>query len=151
MDQIVEEFICIIAVEIALIDLLKDINVLADGFVGHSLGEIACAYNDEVINRRQALCVAYWRAKLLSDSKQISGTMAVVNLSWTECIKLCPKNVYSACHNSQDLVTLSGERQAMSKFLAKLKSDGIFTKNSEQLWLCISYTVCVRHVVTNKQ
>ena len=126
--QVIEVFVCIVAIQIALIDLFKHINILPDGIVGHSLGEIACAYCDGAIDRRQALCVAYWRAKILSDNKYTEGMMAVVNLSWTECMQICPEDVYPACHNSKELVTLSGERQAMTKFLAILESDGLFIK-----------------------
>ncbi|NXY81485.1 FAS synthase, partial [Alcedo cyanopectus] len=49
-------------------------------------------------------------------------------LTWEECKQCCPPNVVPACHNSEDTVTISGPLESVSKFVAKLKKDGVFAK-----------------------
>ena len=133
MDNIFDAFLSIISIQIALIDLFKEIDIIPDGFIGHSFGEFACAYCDGCIDRKQALTLAYWRSKLLTDHKQISGRMAVIGMSWDECVKRCPEGVFAACHNSQDSVTISGERLAVTEFLAQLNSEDIVTKDVDSV------------------
>ena len=133
MDNIFDVFLSIISVQIALIDLFKAIDVMPDGFVGHSFGEFACAYCDGALDRKKILDLVYWRAKLLTDHKQSLGRMAVIGMSWEECVKRCPEGVVAACHNSQDWVTISGESQAVTEFLTQLNSEDIVTKDVDSV------------------
>ena len=133
MDNIFHIFLSIISIQIALIDLFKAIDVMPDGFVGHSFGEFACAYCDGALDRKQTLGIVYWRAKLLTDHKQTLGRMAVIGMSWEECVKRCPEGVVPACHNSQNSVTISGERQAVIEFLKQLNAEHIMMKDVDSV------------------
>jgi hypothetical protein len=54
--------------------------------------------------------------------------MAAVGLSWEEAKRRCPPDVFPACHNSADSVTISGPRNSIDDFIAELKAEGIFAK-----------------------
>jgi len=44
--EALNSFVCITSIQIALVDLLRDLGVHPDGFIGHSVGETACGYAD---------------------------------------------------------------------------------------------------------
>ena len=97
------------AIEIALFEVMKAIDITPDGIIGHSFGEIACAYADGCLSTRDAMIVTYFRGAVTESDKKIpKGLMAVVGLSKAETEKLCPKGVHIACHNSKDSVVVSG-------------------------------------------
>ena len=83
-------------------------DIQPDKIIGHSFGEIACAYADGCLTLQQAMLCSYWRGKVVEDSNVPSGKVAAVGLSWEEAVKRCPKNVYAACDNVPDSVTISG-------------------------------------------
>jgi hypothetical protein len=59
---------------------------------------------------------------------QLSGGMAVVGLTWTECQHICPTDIVPACHNALDSVTVSGPKESVAKFVEELKFKKIFVK-----------------------
>ena len=73
------------------------------------------------------LC-SYWRGKVVEGSSIPNGKMAAVGLSWEEAVKRCPENVYVACDNAYDFVTISGLEKEMTKFIEQLKSEGVFVR-----------------------
>ncbi len=56
------------------------------------------------------------------------GSMAAVGLSWEDALRRCPADVDVACHNSADLVTISGDKASVAKFVDQLASEGIFCR-----------------------
>ncbi|KAL8163353.1 UNVERIFIED_CONTAM: hypothetical protein K2H54_018774 [Gekko kuhli] len=113
---------------IAQIDLLKAMGLQPDGIVGHSVGELACGYADNSLSHEEAILAAYWRGRCIKEAKLPPGGMAAVGLTWEECKRRCPAGVVPACHNSEDTVTISGPQEAVSKFVSKLKAEGVFAK-----------------------
>jgi len=88
---------------------LKKLDITPDGIIGHSFGEIACAYADGCLTTEEAVLTAYYRGIVTENEDKIpKGLMAAVGLSWDETKKLCPKGVYVVCNNSKDSVTISG-------------------------------------------
>ena len=96
------------AIEIALFEVMKAIDITPDGIIGHSFGEIACAYADGCLSTRDAMIVTYSRGMTENDKQIPKGLMAVVGLSKFEAKKLCPKGVFIACNNAKDSVVVSG-------------------------------------------
>ena len=97
------------AIEIALFEVMKAIDITPDGIIGHSFGEIACAYADGCLSTRDAMIVTYFRGAVTENDKKIpKGLMAVVGLSRSETRKLCPKGVFIACNTAKDSVVVSG-------------------------------------------
>ncbi|NWS73173.1 FAS synthase, partial [Crotophaga sulcirostris] len=127
-DDTVHAFVGLAAIQIAQIDILKAAGLEPDGIVGHSVGELACGYADKSLSHEEAILAAYWRGRCVKEAKLPPGGMAAVGLTWEECKQLCPSSVVPACHNSEDTVTVSGPRDAVSEFVAKLKKEGVFAK-----------------------
>lgn len=66
-----------------------------------------CAYADETLSAEQAVLAAYWRGRSIRDAALPPGAMAAVGLSWEDAAARCPPDVFPACHNSNDSVTVS--------------------------------------------
>ncbi|XP_076288350.1 fatty acid synthase 1 [Lasioglossum baleicum] len=128
VDNIVYSFISIAAIQIALVDLLAYLGIQPDGIIGHSVGELGCAYADGTFTPEQTILAAYWRGRSILDSKLPPGAMAAVGLSWEDAKKRCPPDVYPACNNSEDSTTISGAVDAIRKFAAELKKEDIFVR-----------------------
>lgn len=128
LDTTVAPFVSIAAVQIALTDVLYAMNIRPDGIVGHSVGELGCAYADGCFDQKQMLMAAYWRGKCVEDAHLPRGLMAAVGLSWEEATTRCPKGVVPACHNSADSVTISGSYDETKAFVEQLKSENIFAR-----------------------
>ncbi|XP_039303879.1 fatty acid synthase [Solenopsis invicta] len=127
-EDVMNSFVTIAAIQVALVDILTLIGISPDGIVGHSIGELACAYADGAFTLEQTILAAYSRGKAILDSKLELGAMAAVGLSWEEARKICPPNIILACHNAKDLVTISGPFESVQKFVETLKSKDIFVK-----------------------
>ena len=59
-------------------DLLETMGIKPDGIVGHSVGEIACAYADGCFTAREAVLAAYWRGQCIKTAKLPVGAMAAI-------------------------------------------------------------------------
>lgn len=127
-ENVIDSFVSIAAMQVALVDVLASIGVHPDGIVGHSVGELGCAYADGAFTLEQTVLAAYCRGKSIVDSKLDPGSMAAVGLSWEETKKMCPSDITPACHNSADSVTISGPPESLKKFAEELKSKDIFVK-----------------------
>ena len=64
----------------ALVDILNELGFEPDGIVGHSVGELSCAYADGCFTAEQVLLSAYWRGKIMENSNLIQGSMAAVGM-----------------------------------------------------------------------
>lgn len=127
-DNVLNSFVSIVAVQIALTDLLNYLDIVPDGIVGHSVGEICCAYADGCFTLEQTILAAYWRGRSIRNSHLIPGKMAGISLSLENTKTRLPSDIILACHNCSDSVTISGPAESVSKFLQKLNQEGIITK-----------------------
>ncbi|GFS62657.1 fatty acid synthase [Trichonephila inaurata madagascariensis] len=126
--NITVSFVTICAIQIALVDLLKHLDVNPDGMVGHSTGELICAYADGCFSHEQTLLSSYYRGHSVENTDIIQGGMAAVGLSWSQAQKICPEGIYPVCDNAIDSVTISGEKEPLEKFVEKLKQDNVFVR-----------------------
>ncbi|KAL1414010.1 hypothetical protein MTO96_030750 [Rhipicephalus appendiculatus] len=133
-------FLSITAVQVALVDTLQALGIQPDGMLGHSAGEVGCAYADGGFTAEQALLCAYWRGRSLEMGYAFDGAMAAVgkcqvlwlSLTWQEAQRRCPPDVYPACHNAEDSVTVSGTAEAVEKMVEQLQAENIFARNGGQ-------------------
>ncbi|KAI2092193.1 hypothetical protein LOZ63_002180 [Ophidiomyces ophidiicola] len=119
-----------IAVEIALIDLLADWNIHPTIVAGHSAGEIAAAYCAGYLTRAEAVAVAYYRGRAVSETTQPPGGMLAVGISGEEAEKIVPlnKSVVIGAINSPRSVTLSGDADAITAIKEDMDSRKIFNR-----------------------
>lgn len=116
-----------------LVDILSSLGIKPDGIIGHSVGELACAYADGCFTLEETLLTMYWRSRILTQVDIIPGAMVAVGLSWEETKKRLPEGVIAACHNSADSVTISGPKELTLKFAETLQKEGIFAKPVDSL------------------
>jgi fatty acid synthase, animal type len=127
-DNILNSFVSIAAIQVALTDVLSNLGIIPDGMIGHSVGELGCAYADKCFSAEQTVLAAYWRGRSILDTDLIAGKMAAVGLSFEECQRRLPKDIIAACHNSEDSITISGPAESIDKAVQELSSEGIFAK-----------------------
>ncbi|CAH1129520.1 unnamed protein product [Ceutorhynchus assimilis] len=127
-DDILNSFVGIMAMQIALTEILRTVGIEPDIIIGHSAGETTCAYADRTLTIEQSMLAAYYRGRTVLDSDLQPGLMAAVGLTWEEAKSKCPPEIYPACHNGKDSVTISGPKEAMIKFITQLQSENIFAK-----------------------
>ncbi|KAL3877568.1 hypothetical protein ACJMK2_035265 [Sinanodonta woodiana] len=127
-DNTIYSFVGIAAIQIALVDLLTSLGLKPDGIVGHSVGELGCAYADGSLTAEETILAAYWRGRCIREAQLPAGGMAAVGLSWQEALAQCPPGVVPACHNSIDTVTISGPAEKVDQFVAELQQKGVFAK-----------------------
>ncbi|XP_041972480.1 fatty acid synthase-like isoform X2 [Aricia agestis] len=127
-DNIIHSFVGINAIQIGLTDVLRSMGIVPDYIIGHSMGELGCAYADGCFTAEETIQCAYSRGLVSIQTPLIRGSMAAVGLGHKEMSKLCPPEIEVACHNSAFSCTISGPADIMKEFLQSLNSKGIFAK-----------------------
>lgn len=128
LDNIVHSFVGISAIQIALVDILKELEIYPDFIIGHSLGELGCSYADDCFTVEQMILCAYYRGKVSYEMAKIKGTMAAIGLGYNEIKNMLPEPIEVACHNSSDSCTISGPYEDVEQFIKELKSKNIFAR-----------------------
>ncbi|GBN56586.1 Fatty acid synthase [Araneus ventricosus] len=126
--KIIPAFVSIAAVQVALVDALNEIGISPDGIIGHSVGELGCAYADGSFTAEQTVLAAFWKGKAVEDSNLQTGAMAALGMTWSQVNKCCPKDIFPACHNAEDSVTISGPKDSMKVFVDALKAENVFVR-----------------------
>ncbi|XP_065221985.1 fatty acid synthase-like isoform X2 [Planococcus citri] len=128
LDNILHCFVGITAIQIALVDILKSLNIKPDGMIGHSVGELGCAYADECLTAEQVILAAYYRGLVSIKEKLISGTMAAVGKNYKDIKDILPPEIDISCHNSATNCTISGPTTVVKPFIDLLKNKDIFVR-----------------------
>lgn len=127
-DNILNSFVGIAAVQIGLVDVLRTVGIEPDRIIGHSVGELACAYADGSFTAQQTILAAYYRGLASLETDFQRGAMAAVALGYQEMKALCPPDVEVACHNSADSCTVSGPADVVRALVTELGSRGVLAK-----------------------
>ena len=110
------------AIQVALVNLLRSLNITPAAVVGHSSGEIGAAYSAGAITQEEAILIAYHRGQATKASTR-KGSMAAVGMGRTEVSLYLKRGVAIGCENSQSSVTLSGDRKTLEEVLAEIQDD----------------------------
>lgn len=125
------------ALQIALTVLLGSWGVQPTAVVGHSSGEIGCAFAAGIIGLEDAMKVAYYRGQCMLSLRKKSvglpqGTMMAVGASVKDirpyCDAVTKGYVTVACINSPCSVTLSGDVEAIEELQPILTEKQIFNR-----------------------
>ncbi|XP_023289558.1 fatty acid synthase [Orussus abietinus] len=127
-DNILNSFVGIAAVQIGLVDILTSLGIVPDRIIGHSVGELGCAYADGCFTAEQMILSAYSRGLASIETKFIHGSMAAVGLGYETLREMCPPDIEIACRNSADSATISGPAESMKTFVSQLQAKGVFAK-----------------------
>ena len=96
--------------------------------IGHSVGELGCAYADGCFTAEEMVLSALSRGLASIESDLQKGSMAAVGLGYEKIKLLCPSDIDIACRNSDDSSTISGPPESVNKFITKLKVRTLFLK-----------------------
>jgi len=66
-------FVAITSMQLALYDTFCLLQIKVAGIIGHSFGEVACAYADGCLTLEQAVLTAYYRGKIVETAKLPKG------------------------------------------------------------------------------
>ena len=104
------------ALQIVLVDLLREAGVRFAAVVGHSSGEIAAAYAAGFFSASDAIRISYYRGLVVNEVRQ--GAMLAAGTSWEDANDLVNLRVFRgrlavAAHNSSANVTISGDSDAV--------------------------------------
>lgn len=127
-DNVMHSYVGIIAIEIALTDVLKALAIVPDFIVGHSVGEIGCSYADGCFSAEEAILTAHARGESSNESITIDGGMAAIGIHHTDLLDILPDDIDIACHNGADSTTISGPLDSVKEFVEQLKEKKIFAK-----------------------
>ncbi|KAG5666534.1 hypothetical protein PVAND_014554 [Polypedilum vanderplanki] len=126
--NVLHSYISIAAIQIALTDILTTIGVKADYILGHSVGELGCAYADNCLTDEEMILCAYSRGIATLETKTINGAMAAVGVGYNELKGRLIEGVEIACHNNSTSCTISGPRVKIEKFIQQLKAENCFVR-----------------------
>ncbi|KAK6066342.1 beta-ketoacyl synthase domain-containing protein [Seiridium cupressi] len=124
------------ALQIALVDLLKECGITFSAVVGHSSGEIAAAYAAGVLGATDAVKIAYYRGyhshKVRVESARL-GKMLAVGMDPEDAEAFCRQSrflgrISVAARNSPSSVTLSGDTKAIEEAKMVLDEKAIFAR-----------------------
>ncbi|KAF1949749.1 beta-ketoacyl synthase domain-containing protein [Byssothecium circinans] len=124
------------AVQIVLVRLLSAAGVEFEAIVGHSSGEIGCAFAAGFISASQAIRVAYLRGftscHAASPTGRVGGMLAA-GVSLEDARELVELEAFAgrvciAACNSPDSVTLSGDMDALEEMVDILQDESKFAR-----------------------
>ncbi|KAJ5155042.1 uncharacterized protein N7500_010481 [Penicillium coprophilum] len=115
------------ALQIMQVNILRAVGIEFTVVVGHSSGEVVAAYAAGVLTASDAIRIAYLRGKAIDESRDPTGRMMAVNLTWQQAQTICALETYSgrvsiAAANSPSGVTLSGDAECLRELEWLLKS-----------------------------
>jgi acyl transferase domain-containing protein len=120
------------AIQVALVNILRDWDISPVSVVGHSSGEIAAAYAAGLLTATQAILVAYFRGYAASRVQQLGLMMATgLGVEAAQALivsKELEKQACVACVNASNSVTLSGSAEAISTLGAEIANRNVFVR-----------------------
>lgn len=109
-------------------DILRALDIKPDGMIGHSVGELGCAYADGCFTAEEMIIAAYARGRASVDTKLPKGMMAAIGLGYKDIKDRLPHDIDVACHNSAESCTISGPATSVEEFVKKLVSENVFAR-----------------------
>ncbi|KAH3732369.1 polyketide synthase [Pelomyxa schiedti] len=118
------------AIQVALVEVYKQMGVVPQAVVGHSLGEIAAFHVAGVLSLEDATRLIYVRSEVMNKATGL-GKMAAVGLPLPECEQLISSHsgkLAVAVVNSEENCVLSGDAEALESVVTALKAKNIYAK-----------------------
>ncbi|KAI1744483.1 reducing type I polyketide synthase [Xylaria scruposa] len=123
------------AIQLALVQLLRDWGIRPFAVTAHSTGEVAAAFAAGALSVEEAITVTYLRGMVNANAvgrQTTSGSMMAVGLGPSEVEPYINQvnsgKINIACFNSPSSVTLSGDTDAITRLEKLLNAEGIFAR-----------------------
>jgi acyl transferase domain-containing protein len=111
---------CCTAVQVALVDVLREWGIRPSSVVGHSSGEIAAAYASGAISAEEAILIAYYRG-YVTTKITTNGKMAAIGLGREDVTPYLRPGVTIGCENSPGSTTLTGDADQLEVVMQSIK------------------------------
>lgn len=111
---------CCTAIQIGLINFLRECGVRPSSVVGHSSGEVAAAYASEPISAKDAILIAHYRGLTMKGVTK-KGKMAAVGLGRGVVTQFLRPGVIIGCENSPSSITLTGDADQLDLVTQSIK------------------------------
>lgn len=105
---------------------LADLGVVADGYVGHSLGEWIGATLAQVLSEEDAVRAVHHRGRLMQSTGP--GAALIVRATADVLSAKLPPEVTLACVNAPNLCLVSGRPEAVAQCAERLGAERIVTR-----------------------
>lgn len=152
-EGVISQPLCI-AIQIMVVEVLRQAGIGFNAVVGHSSGEIACAYVSGFLSARDAIRVAFYRGKYTPLAK--GGAMIACGTDMQDAIDLCslPKlkgKASLAASNSSSSVTISGDADAINLVEIVMQDEGRFARKLkvDTAYHCFHMDVCSEPYLTS--
>ena len=150
---VISQPLCL-AIQIMVVEVLRQAGIGFSAVVGHSSGEIACAYVSGFLSARDAIRVAFYRGKYTPLAK--GGAMIACGTDMQDAIDLCslPKlkgRASLAASNSSSSVTISGDADAINLVEIVMQDEGRFARKLkvDTAYHCFHMNVCSEPYLTS--
>lgn len=127
-ENIINCFVGICAIQIGIVDVLHALGMKPDFVIGHSVGELGCAYADNTLTFEQTILAVYARGLAFTEVKLVKGSMAAIGMGYNQIIDKLPSGIEVACHNGPSSCTISGPDEKVQNFVNEMKINGTFAK-----------------------
>ncbi|XP_067208438.1 fatty acid synthase-like [Linepithema humile] len=127
-NDILNSLVGITVMQVGLIDLLRSVNIVPDFVVGHSIGELCCAYATGNFTLEQVILSSYYIGLGLKETKKINCAMMNIGLSYENVKNICPPDIEIIYSNSQNTCSISGLKKSVKTFTKQLEANNVFTE-----------------------
>ncbi|KYM98433.1 Fatty acid synthase [Cyphomyrmex costatus] len=124
----INPFLGIVAIQIGLVDFLTCLGITPDYMIGHSAGELVCAYADKCLTIEQTILSAYFIGLACAEETIIQSSMAIVNIDYKYLKNKCPADIEIVCHNSENSCVVCGPKESIEGFMKELQVNNIYVK-----------------------
>ncbi|XP_039308603.1 fatty acid synthase isoform X2 [Solenopsis invicta] len=122
-------FVGIVAIQIGLVDVLTSLGITPSYIIGHSAGELGCAYADKCLTIEQTILCAYFIGLACIEGNIIHSSMALVSqLNYDSLKHICPTDIEVVCRNSDNSSVVCGPTESIQEFTKKLQFNNIHVK-----------------------
>ncbi|KAF2904462.1 hypothetical protein ILUMI_01702 [Ignelater luminosus] len=119
-----------IAIQIALVDILKTLELAPDHIIGYSIGELVAAYVDNALTLEQTVLCAFYIAQSLRGINKDNVVSYEVELTKEEIQSILPNDVEIISHNSNKNHTIAGPTQKVEQLVNDLKKKDVTVKKN---------------------
>lgn len=104
-----------------LVDFLRHVDIFPDNVIGHSVGELCCAYADGCLTTKETILFAYHLGLACTESQSATVKMVEVGIGYQDLNKICPNDIEIAYHNGPSNCIISGSTKSIDSFVTNLK------------------------------
>lgn len=126
-ENVLNSFVGIGAIQIGMINILREIGIEPDFLMGPSFGEVATGYADGCLTEEQTILSAYFRGLVVLEGSNIVGRMAFINLGFEKLSKILPADLDIASHLDANASCVAGPKESIELFVEKMRNENFVT------------------------